>query len=232
MSKDTKQPVYAVLTGDLIDSTDLDTTSREEARKLVLSSVGKLDDWSKKNVVRGKPEIFRGDQWQALLSQPKFAFRAALYVRAKLIATGCDTRVSIAIGTVDRISRTSISRSDGDAFVRSGHGLDEMKTDSELAISLPDNMKGSGRWLSAIAELSGAILSGWKKGQAEVVSLAIDPENFNQSEIGKRLKTTQQLVSKALKATRWDALEVAINSFEGFDWESIDPTGQAGGLPR
>ncbi|WP_404308762.1 SatD family protein [Neorhodopirellula lusitana] len=232
MGKDARQSVYAVLTGDLVDSTGLDTTSREEARKLVLSSVAKLDDWSKKNVVRGKPEIFRGDQWQALLSQPKFALRAAIYVRAKLIATGCDTRVSIAIGAVDRISRTSISRSDGDAFVRSGHGLDEMKTDSELAISLPDSMHDSGRWLSAIAELSGAILSGWKKGQAEVVSLAIDPQNFNQSEIGKRLKTTQQLVSKALKATRWDALEVAIKSFEGFDWESIDLTGQAGGAPR
>lgn len=232
MGKDARQSVYAVLTGDLVDSTGLDTTSREEARKLVLSSVTKLDDWSKKNVVRGKPEIFRGDQWQALLSQPKYALRAALYVRAKLIATGCDTRVSIAIGAVDRISRTSISRSDGDAFVRSGHGLDEMKTDSELAISLPDSMHDSGRWLSAIAELSGAILSGWKKGQAEVVSLAIDPQNFNQSEIGKRLKTTQQLVSKALKATRWDALEIAIKSFEGFDWESIDLTGQAGVSPR
>lgn len=232
MTKDPKQSVYAVLTGDLIDSTGLETASREEARKLVLSSIAKLNDWSKKNVVRGKPEIFRGDQWQTLLTQPKFAFRAAIYVRAKLIATGCDTRVSIAIGTVDRISRTSISRSDGDAFVRSGHGLDEMKTDSELAISLPDNMNDSGRWLTAIAELSGAILSGWKKGQAEVVSLAIAPQNCNQSAIGRQLKTTQQLVSKALKATRWDALQVAINSFEGFDWESIDPTDRSGGLPR
>lgn len=229
MAKDGKKSVYAVLTGDVIDSTGLDTASREEARKLVLSSVGDLDAWSSKKVVRGKPEMFRGDQWQALLSQPKFAFRAALYVRAKLIATGCDTRVSIAIGAVDRISRTSISRSDGDAFVRSGHGLDVMKTKSELVISLPDNMRDSGRWLSAIAELSGAILIGWKKGQAEVVALAIDPQDFNQKEIGKKLKTTQQLVSKALKATRWDALEVAIKSFEGFDWESIDPTG---GLPK
>ncbi|MEP3480679.1 MAG: SatD family protein [Fuerstiella sp.] len=226
MGKGARQSVYAVLTGDLIDSTDLDTTSREEARKLVLSSVTKLDDWSKKKVVRGKPEIFRGDQWQALLTQPKFAFRAALYVRSKLIATGCDTRVSIAIGAVDRISRTSISRSDGDAFVRSGHGLDSMKTDSELAISLPDNMEESGRWLSAIAELSGAILIGWKRRQAEAVSFAIDPQDFNQQEIGKRLKTTHQSVSKTLKAARWDALEVAIKSFEGFDWENIDPAGQ------
>lgn len=227
-----KQPVYAVLTGDLIDSTDLDTPSREKARKLVLSTVGELDRWdSRKKVVRGKPEMFRGDQWQALLSQPKFAFRAALYVRAKLKATGCDTRVSIAIGAVDRISRTNITRSDGDAFVRSGHGLDKMKTDSELAISLPENMKDSRRWLSAIAELSGAILIGWKKRQAEVVSYAIDPQDFNQQEIGNQLKTTHQLVSKTLKAARWDALEVAIKSFEGFDWENIDPVGPPKGLP-
>ncbi len=224
MGKETKQPVYAVLTGDLIDSTELDSERRENARNLVLGSVGKLDDWSRKKVVRGKPEVFRGDQWQALLSQPKFAFRAALYVRARLIATGCDTRISIAIGAVDRISRTSISRSDGDAFVRSGHGLDEMKTDSELAISLPGNMQDSGRWLSAVAELSGAILIGWRKKrrQAEVVSLAIDPGDLNQQEIGKRLGTSHQSVSKTLKAARWNALEAAIKAFEGFDWKNID----------
>lgn len=232
MGKDAKRAVYAVLTGDLIDSTRLDTASREEARKLVLSSIDALNEWDSKKVVRGRPEIFRGDQWQTLLSQPKFAFRAALYLRAKLIATGCDTRISIAIGAVDRISRTSISRSDGDAFVRSGHGLDEMKTDSELAISLPDSMQDSDRWLSAIAELSGAILGGWKKGQAEVVSVAIDPQDLNQTEIGKQLKTTQQLVSKALKAARWDALEVAIQSFEDFDWNNVGPIGPAGGAKR
>ncbi|MEM7478193.1 MAG: hypothetical protein AAF483_24670 [Planctomycetota bacterium] len=221
MGTETKQPVYAVLTGDLIGSTDLETASREEARNLLFRSISSLDSWcSKKKVVRGKPEIFRGDQWQTLLSQPKFAFRAAVYLRAKLIATGCDTRISIAIGAADRISRTSISRSDGDVFVRSGHGLDEMKTDSELAISLPQTMQDSGRWLLAIAELSGAILGGWKQRQAEVVSLAIDPQDLNQQELGKRLKTTHQSVSKTLKAARWDALEVAIKSFEGFGWEN------------
>ena len=234
MGKDSRQAVYAVLTGDLIDSTSLEMQSREEARRLVLSSVNELNGWlPRKKVVYGEADIFRGDQWQALLAQPKFAFRAVLFIRAKLIAMDFDTRISIGIGSVDRISRPKVSMSDGDAFLRSGHGLDEMNTESELAISLPDGMDEIGDWLSIVAELSGAILTDWSKRQAEVVSLAIDPQELSQKEIGQRLErvASHQMVSKTLKAAKWGPLRDAITTFERFDWEGL-LSDQPRDLPR
>lgn len=223
MSKDTRQPVYAVLTGDLIDSTRLDTPSREEARKLVLSSVNDLNDWLPKNkVVYGDPEIFRGDQWQALLAQPKFALRAVLFVRAKLIAMGFDTRISVGIGSVDHISKSSISMSDGDAFLRSGHGLDDMNTDSEFAISLPTRMETNERWVKIVVELAGAIVSDWSELQAEAVRFAIDPKkNYSQKQIAENLDVSAQAVSDRLKVAKWKALKEAILGFEEFDWVGV-----------
>ena len=220
MSNDKRQPVYAVLTGDLIDSTSLDTSSREEARKLVLSSVSELNGWLPKNkVVYGDPEIFRGDQWQALLARPKFAFRAVLFVRAKLIAMGFDTRISIGIGAVDRISKSSISMSDGDAFLRSGHGLDKMNTDSEFAISLPAHMKMTETWLKIFTELGGAIVGDWSSLQAEAVCFALDPKsNYNQKQIAKNLAVSAQAVSDRLKLAKWKALREAFLRFEELEW--------------
>lgn len=211
--------VFAVLTGDLIDSTSLDTNGRELARDLLVSSIDSLNSWlPSSKIVYGEPEIFRGDQWQTLLAQPKFAFRSAVYVRAKLIAMGFDSRISIGVGEVDRISRQRVSMSDGDAFVRSGRGLDEMQRPN-LAIAVPPDLSNIGPWLQAIVELSDAILLGWTKRQAEVVAIAIHLAGLNQIEIGTRLNTSPQAISKSLKSARWDALNFAIKTFERFDWE-------------
>ena len=222
MGNDPRQ-VYAVLTGDLIDSTSLDTPSREEARQLVLSSVAELNDWLPKNkIVYGDPEIFRGDQWQALLAQPKFAFRAVLWVRAKLIAMGFDTRISVGIGSVDRISKSNISMSDGDAFLWSGHGLDNMNTGSEFAISLPARMDANERWVKIVVELAGAIVSDWSELQAEAVCFAIDPKkNYSQKQIAENLGVSAQAVSDRLKLAKWKALREAILGFEAFDWVGV-----------
>lgn len=212
--------VHAVLTGDLVNSTGMTPERLESVRQGLLDAVGEVRAWEKR-LVRSKPEFFRGDAWQVLLTDPGRALRAAVFLRAALRSRHeADTRVAIGIAGVDRISTGRVSLSSGEAFRRSGSALDEMSPLTHMHIDA-----GSGDPLSpllpAIGGLCDALVGQWTTRQAELVHLAADPSDPTHEDIAGSLGIARQSVSRNLGGAGWTALRAAIGRFEEIDWDHV-----------
>ncbi|GDY25525.1 hypothetical protein [Agarivorans sp. Toyoura001] len=116
----------AVLTGDLVGSSEL---SSEDFAKVLQRLSEHLAQASEQYQCRY--EIFRGDAFQLVLNDPRNALECALSIRLGLKAYGSnaqnfDARIGIGIGKIDPLAEY-VSRSNGEAFILSGRGLDSLK---------------------------------------------------------------------------------------------------------
>ena len=79
--------LYAVLTGDLVGSSDLTAHELDTLRQSLTEAVAKIRGW-REGLVVGDVEFYRGDAWQLLITDPKLFLRVALYLRATLRQEG------------------------------------------------------------------------------------------------------------------------------------------------
>lgn len=212
--------LYAVLTGDIIKSSRLPTDDLEAVRGLLRDGVEGIRKWER-GLVRGKLEFFRGDSWQLLITDPGRSLRAALYLRAVLIAAKiADSRIAIGIGTVKSLNPRRISQSTGEAFTLSGQALDLLREASRLAVALSDDVPEGMRLLGMVTRLCGSLVNDWTSRQAEVAALALHPDEPIQEDIASALDppVTRQGVSKALIAANWKVIHDALLEVESVDW--------------
>ncbi len=134
-----KNKYYAVLTGDIIKSSSLHYSTR---RKLynTIKSISDLLRIKYKQIIPYDIDIFRGDSWQLLITDPVFSLRIALLIRVllKILMENImiDSRIAIGIGTIDFISEQNLSSSDGDAFRSSGLSLENNPKQFNLTFSI------------------------------------------------------------------------------------------------
>jgi len=224
--------IFAVLTGDVIESTELSTKELERARE-VLSKATKRLSAMHTQAVRGEPEFFRGDSWQVLLAEPKWALRASLLIRALLRAElGADTRISIGIGVVDKIEY-QVSMSTGEAFTLSGRALDKITGYFELTGALPDRAGALAPWFSVILHLCSGLIRSWTRRQAEIVAKALmlkdptqDKGDPTHEEIAKSLRppVSKQTVTESLTGANWRVLLEPLRAFENTNWTELITT--------
>jgi hypothetical protein len=215
-------PVVAVLTGDIIGSTLLSVEQMSQTRKVLEQSVRMSPRPGR--VICGVPEFFRGDSWQLLVREPRSALRVALTIRAQLIAQlEVGTRLSIGIGTSLHIDPRRVSLSTGEAFALSGRALDAMTGYFDLTGALPDRAGQLTRWLPALLHVVSTVARAWTRRQAQIVSLALLPDNPTHEWIAKSLSppVAKQTVSESLAGAGWRALLEAIRAFEDTDWASL-----------
>lgn len=207
---------YAVLTGDLIKSSSLSAAELGQARDLVVATFRDVTAWDAEEIVVGEAEFFRGDSWQAALSQPQFALRATLLLRARLRHQALtDTRVALGLGSVEELDAQRISLSSGEAFLLSGGALDVLSKQVDLAAALPQAADPTlAAWLPVVLRLCGALVGGWTSRQAEIVSLAIHPQKPTQQQIADQLQVSRPTVTIALEAAHWATLEDTLETFE------------------
>ncbi|MGH8502780.1 MAG: hypothetical protein ACREVE_10005 [Gammaproteobacteria bacterium] len=216
---------YAVFTGDLIRSSALTKKQLDAVRRDFLTAAGAINQagWADGKLLRGQPEFFRGDAWQMLLTDPRWALRVAIYLRAVMLGQGlADTRIAIGIGAVDSVSRTRVSLSRGEAFTRSGRALDSMSPRFRMAIAVPDESRAMGDWLSTVVALCDCIIGRWQTRQAQVAGLMSLRKSASHADIARLTKPrriSQQAVSKALGAAGWPGLELAMERFESISWQ-------------
>lgn len=207
---------FAVLTGDIITSSALSPDSLESVRKVLLESTEKLNTWAPDSVA-GNAEFFRGDAWQLVINKPATALRAAIFIRASLIATmQTDTRVSIGLGCVDTIDIERVSLSTGEAFRLSGHGLDKMTQYHGMSVKISQSFNFPEQWISMVSHLCDSLIRSWTQRQSQIVSLAIVPEEPTHQEIARSLlpAISKQAVSKALQSANWYVIRESIHLFE------------------
>lgn len=217
--------MYAVITGDIIQSTRL----KEKATYLKqLRTLFEILRKNKKEFGLLRPfEIFRGDSFQAVFNKPEKSLKIALILRSfskmnlpkntrkmkgKIAYTHLmtDLRISVGIGQIDPLSK-KVVESDGEAFQRSGRQLDQMKKEGQnLAINTP--WRDLNNQFEASWRLVDAIVSKWSPFQAEAVYHVLLEET--NSSIAKAIGASSAAVSQRLKTANWVAIQGMLLYFE------------------
>jgi len=209
------QKLYAVITGDVVDSTKLNAAQREALYQVLREGSQVVKSWLG-DAMPLPVDIFAGDRWQVLLESPGQALAAGLLFRAFLRSVSPkqrDTRFVVAIGRVDFVPGEQVSEGDGEAFRLSGQSLDQLK---KRRMGFVTNDPGiTDRWDLAF-ELIDAIAIKWSEKQALAIRGAI--QEWTQEDIGNLWDPPieQATVNRHLKAAGWSAIERAILSFRQY----------------
>ncbi|MBE2256266.1 MAG: hypothetical protein IAE65_08705 [Ignavibacteria bacterium] len=201
----------AVITGDIVSFTQLDPKSRTRLTSELKKCFSELE---RKRITEREIEIFRGDSFQGVINNPAEALLVALYIRSYIIKSTIkfknsktDARISIGIGKVNKL-KSKIIESDGEAFILSGRGLDEMKN-SDALIKIISRYEQFNEIFNIVCTLMEPLIQNWSFPQAEVVYYALN--GYNQIEISKKIKITQASVNQRVKLSNWNELKEAIN---------------------
>lgn len=213
-----KDDVVAVVTGDLIGSSRMKPKQMNDAREALQQASVDMD--SAFDLLHGELAVFRGDGWQIVVRKPALALRAAVMMRAGLLATGIgDTRTSVGIGRYDQIVDGDVGVSTGEAFTLSGRGLDEItRRMAKMQLSLPDRAGRLADWGAAAMTVCSVLMDGWTRRQAEIAFARLERADITLSVLAKGLSITQQSVSESLEGAGFSALEAVLSAFETEDW--------------
>lgn len=205
-----EQKVYAVLTGDIVDSTNLGE-STELALNEIKAILGELTRWRDKGEVIETSQIFRGDSFQIIFSRPSRAIEAALFIRARLLANRIkvDVRQAVGFGSIDNLKRGAIEESNGEAFRISGKTLDGMRKHQRVAFAARGVHRES---IYVIGRLVDALVVRWTSAQAKTISL-LSPHK-TQAEIAKEQGTSQPAVGKNLSLAGVNAIKAAMDAVD------------------
>jgi len=215
---------YAVITGDIINSSDLGA----ERRQKLLDSLKEAFQKITENVLNEKEnpfEIYRGDSFQAKIKNSQLAIFIGIIIRAKIrslnyeiyragrVSVGNlnDARIAVGIGKIDFAASKTIE-SDGEAFKFSGELIEKMKREKRaLMVRTP--------WLEVNSELEvecllvDQIISDWSFSQAEVVYEILLGDKI-QSSLAKKIGISQPAVSKRITSAKIEGINLFINRYK------------------
>jgi|GEM_PF-3074463 len=203
---------YAVITGDIIGFKRFCIETRKQTFHVMRECNNRITK-TFRGLIVCDIAMFRGDSWQMAVSLPKFSLRAALFVKAFLIAasptgTIMDTRMAIGIGTIDYIPEKNVLAGDGEAFRISGKSFDrlEKKGNASLVCEFPGHREKA--HLNDLAGRAGRIV-----GALGTVSANTFVEFLEKA-------GTDPLTRSDQDPTAWNGLKEIITAFEGLFQES------------
>lgn len=200
---------FAVLTGDIVKSSDLGAAALDEAMTALDHASREMSGWANGMVAgfarRG------GDGWQVALGSGSQGLRAALYLQAMLRRLGKDraTRIAIATqpGRLDRETVRNLNTGHGPAFTASGRLLEDISGQALMA-------HADGGAVGAAVRLADHISQGWTVAQARAMVEALPPKSGPRADMADRLGITRQAVNQALWSGGFPALSDALRDLE------------------
>ncbi|WP_339607592.1 SatD family protein [uncultured Roseivirga sp.] len=208
--------VTAVITGDIIRSTDIEGDYREVLHRIANDIRDQVDQ-------QFLIDVYRGDSFQAISKKPEQGLLMLLLIKAGLKREQTeknkqtiqwDARMSMGIGELTNYPEyNNLSELSGEPFTRSGRSLDSMK-EKNKEITIVTGEEQQDNELKAVLPMVEAIVTKWTTAQASAVYLFLLYKDITQKEIGDRLGKTQVAVSKSLDISRIDALIPYIRRFE------------------
>lgn len=230
-----QRPEVVVFTGDLVSSSKLSPEEIAEAMRALEAAAAEAfrDAGSDRfaRPFRGRSGFtrafrdagparftrFRGDGWQCLGPEPKFALRAALILRARLSALGrsFDTRISIGIGEGLLDATGGLDGGGGPAFELSGRALDKMPHGQRFAIAW-ERPPAAAALVRAVFALADEISRNWTPAQARVFAAVLAAaQRPSQEALARDLDITQQAVARHFAGGGDWALREALAALEG-----------------
>ena len=207
--------LYAVISGDVVGSSKLPPDQRTALFGVMKEGSKLLKEWLGKDMPL-VVDIYGGDSWQMLLTEPGRALAAGLFFRAyHLSATvgKCDTRVAIAVGTIDFVPGKNVSEGDGEAFRLSGQLLAEGLGKRRMGFAAAD--AAADVWDVAFDLIDALVTHQWSAKRALAVSGAL--RGWRQEDIGRLWDPPieQASVNRHLASAGWAAISHAVTAFEG-----------------
>ncbi len=201
--------MQAIITGDIINSTSLNTLQRQQLEQLLWKLLPGLA------ISRNDFNIQRGDNFQ-LRVEPVDALAAAIKLRCHLKKQfrdrkpPLDARLAIGLGEISLQGRT-LSSSDGTAFRYSGRQLERLKQEKiNLAVTSKDPILNAA-W-EALAILMDEHISSWNHLQAEAVLGRLQAYTFE--EIGKQLGINPSAVYKRIESAHWKSVASGLDFYQ------------------
>ncbi len=204
---------WAVLTGDIIDSSGLTPDELDELMRTLDTVAGEISGWEHSETSATQSAFARrgGDGWQIAVNRPHMALRASLYVLARIRTISEDSETRLAVATGDGLvpdqTDLDLNSAHGDAFTASGRLLANLPTRRKLACA-------TGGTLDAVYRLADHISQGWTQTQAQSVALMLPPGSGPRRVAAEKLGVSRQSVDQTLHAAGYPALEDALNLIE------------------
>lgn len=195
----------AVITADMVNYTQF---SREESAVWLEEMLAVLhQNQSFKWAL--KPEIYRGDSFQAVLKNTEEVMRMAILARAciRKHAPNADMRIAIGIGHTEQLTDRP-GTSDGEAFRLSGHLADKIRQQkARIGIAFPKPSEP----LSATLDLLETVIESWTAAQSQVIEALLQGKNVTQ--IAEMLSISQSAASQRVASSKWWAIDSFLATF-------------------
>lgn len=199
-----------VITGDVVGSTKINDFGK--LPKLINDLITEISLYCTKC----KVEISRGDSFQVLVEDPKQALLVALLIRAGFRKSSIDlgnkdldVRLSVGIGEVSYMDE-KIGQSNGEAFILSGHGFDNLTKTQRLSVqTFSESINSELKVETAFVD---DIVSNWTHLHGEIMYQALLTD-ATQCELAKKLGTSQQNICKRLCCAKEKLVRLYLNRF-------------------
>lgn len=185
-----------VITGDIVGSQQLAETEYQRVLNTLDEELTMLCE-----KYGGRFDIFRGDAFQVQLDQPRHSAIVAIIVRLRLkaCAVSSDIRQSIGLGNVASTTQTP-KRANGQAYVLSGNGLDNMKSERLTIHTANDDFNERFALLTRYLD---AQLAGLTPVQSDVLRCLLVNRHMSHEALAATLNKTRSNVTRILLAANY-----------------------------
>jgi hypothetical protein len=216
-----KQFQYAVITADIIGSSILTKDEKQILSTSLLEIFTYFTINSKEWEIKQSFEVFRGDSFQALCSNPQKALHVALIVRSFLRKYRTnddqsdtknsifDARFAIGLGKVDLLGNT-VGQSNGEAFQISGRTIDTMKL-ANYSFQIGSANEDLNKEFLVHTFVLGQYFEKLSTLQAEVIYYKL--LGIKEAEIAAKLQISQPAVNQRSKAAGWEVIELIMKRY-------------------
>ncbi len=221
--------VKTVISGDIIASTSLTDSERvfiEKSLKVLLKDLRKY--------FNSYGHLIKGDYIDCVVEDPAEALRAALAIKSYVKSLRLDNpvkgtennrfrkyrtyRIRLAIG-YGELRRYNPAKDiiDGEAIYLSGRTISQMETYTKERIVIKNTLFFASKndklnnGFEALFSLLDVLLSKATSKQSEVLYLKL--LGFNENQISKKMRISQQTVNKHSRSVGWIAIEKAVEHF-------------------
>jgi hypothetical protein len=210
---------YAVITGDIVGSRKFPEKTRRDLHAVMTAGAETLCKVFG-DAVPLEMETYRGDAWQMVVADPVRALRIGSFYRAflrsEIRAVKADSRLAIAVGTIDFIPGAKVSSGDGEAYRLSGSLLESMPRQQRLSFAFAakefDDRVAA---LKTVTLLMDVLAANWSEKQAQAITGAL--QGWTQEKIATTCwpkPISQQAVAQHLDRAGWHAFESGLSFFE------------------
>ncbi|MEX1220537.1 MAG: hypothetical protein WEA82_00320 [Idiomarina sp.] len=205
----------SVITGDIINSRDLDSNGYSQVLAELKRELSRL-----RSQYQAASDVYRGDSFQVALNQPWLGLRIAVLIRLKLKGNdyNVDARQSISIASVNEL-RKDVKLSTGKAFVFSGQALDEMKSNALTFSSDSDVLNFH---IPVAIRLLDVLLNSLTSAQSEALYCYLTNENSTHKELALKLNKNRANVTKLLNSSQYLLVADTLKYYESLVKRELD----------